>query len=345
MAGSLSRIFPFLSGEEKEAFRQVTPIYPFSTTDYYLDLALRSKAVRKMLFPSLEEIDPVLQSFGEDDPLREEEHKKTPYLTHRYPDRVLVVVTNYCPVLCRFCMRKRNWLKPRFFITEEEIENVLRYVSANETVRDVLISGGDPFYLELERLEYLISSLEKIPHVEIVRIGTRSPVTDPEWVLKSGICEVLKRTSKVWVNVHYNHPDEITELSTSAVRELQKCGIPINNQTVLLKGINDSADILENLFRKLQSIRVRPYYLFRCDPVKGVLHFSTPISKGIEIIRTLFRRISPLAIPYYAVDVPGGLGKVPLMPERYKKEGNRFVLETFDGRKVIMEDEFPPKGE
>ncbi len=345
MIGSLNRISSFLSEEEKEAFRQVTPIYPFSTTDYYFDLALRSRAVRRMLFPSLEEIDPDLQSVGEDDPLKEEEHKKTSHLTHRYPDRVLVVVTNYCPVLCRFCMRKRNWLKPRFFITEREIEDVLRYVSANKTVRDVLISGGDPFYLQLERLKYLIFSLEKIPHVEIVRIGTRSPVTDPEWVLRSGICEVLKDTSKVWINVHYNHPDEVTELSASAIRELQKCGIPINNQTVLLKGVNDSADVLEKLFRKLQSIRIRPYYLFRCDPVRGVIHFATPISKGIEIIRELFRRISPLAIPYYAVDVPGGLGKVPLMPERYKKEGNRFVLETFDGRKVIMEDEFPPKGE
>lgn len=341
MDGSLIRSLSpsFLKPEEAEAFRLVTPIYPFSTTKYYLDLAIKHQAVKRMLFPSLEEIDPKIQSKGEEDPLNEEGMKKTPHLTHRYKDRVLVITTNFCPVLCRFCMRKRNWKKPTFFINEKGIEGVLDYLRKHREVRDVLISGGDPFYLKLEILEELILSIEKIPHIDIVRIGTRSPVTDPYRTLESGILEVLKRTTKVWINVHYNHPTELTEISLKAIKEIQKCGIPVNNQTVLLKGVNDSKEILRELFSKLQRARIRPYYLFRCDPVKGVMHFSTPISKGIEIIEYLYKHLSPLAIPYYALDLPKGLGKVPLMPERYKREGSRYKLKTIDGREVEMEDE------
>ncbi len=327
-----------LSPEEKEAFNRVSPIYPFSSTEYYLKLAEKSPAVRKMVLPSLEEIDETIQSAGEDDPLNEERDSKVPKLTHRYPDRVLLITTNYCPVLCRYCMRKRNWRKPIFTISESEVEGALSYIRSNPQVRDVLISGGDPLTLPLELLERILLELKKISHVEVVRIGTRIPVVDPERVLKEELLSLIERAEKVWVNTHFNHPDEITPEAKEAVKALLKSGAPVNNQTVLLKGVNDSVETLEKLFRNLQRIKVRPYYLFHCDPVKGVMHFSTPITKGLEILKELFKRLSPLAIPYYAVDGPGGYGKVPLLPHRFRVEKGRYLFESFNGRWFEMED-------
>ena len=327
-----------LSPKEKEAFKRVSPVYPFSSTEYYLKLAEKSFAVRRMVLPSLEEIDEDVQSVGEDDPLNEERDLKAPKLTHRYPDRVLLITTNHCPVLCRYCMRKRNWKKPTFTISEREVEGALSYIRSNPQIRDVLISGGDPLTLPLELLERILLELKKISHVEVVRIGTRVPVVDPERVLGRELLFLLERAEKVWINTHFNHPDEITEGAREAVRALLKCGIPVNNQTVLLKGINDSAETLEKLFRNLQKIKVRPYYLFHCDPVKGVMHFSTPITKGLEILRELFKKLSPLAIPYYAVDGPGGYGKVPLLPHRFRVENGKYQFESFNGRWFEMED-------
>ena len=327
-----------LAEEEEKAFKEVVKVYPFSSTEYYLSLARKSNAVRRMLLPSLLEIDEKIQNMGEEDPLKEERDSKVPFLTHRYPDRVLIITTNYCPVLCRYCMRKRNWKREVFYITEEQIEKCLRYVADNPKIRDVLISGGEPFLLPLERLEKLLIGLRSINHVEIVRIGTRLPVVWPEKVLEPELLSLLERAQKVWVNTHFNHPDEITSLSKEAVLALLKRGIPVNNQAVLLKGVNDSSCILERLFRELQKIKVRPYYLFHCDPVKGVMHFSTSITKGLEILRELFKKLSPLAIPYYAVDGPGGYGKVPMLPQRFRKLGDFYEFEAYDGRYFIMED-------
>jgi len=341
-----------LSDEEKEAFKRVTPIYPFSSTEYYLRIASKSPSVRRMLLPSLEEVDEEIQRFGEEDPLCEERDKKTSLLTHRYPDRVLIVTTNVCPVLCRFCMRKRNWKKPPFFISDEEIEKAVNYVRENKKVRDVLISGGEPLILPLEKLRKLLLSLKEIEHVEVIRIGTRLPVVLPQKLFDRELLSLLEEAEKVWVNTHFNHPDEITEEAKLAVRNLLKAGIPVNNQTVLLKGVNDqtvllkgvndSPEVLEKLLRELQKIKVRPYvrpyYLFHCDPVKGVMHFSTTITKGLEIVEELFERISPLAIPYYAVDGPGGYGKVPLLPHRYRKEGEKYIFRSFDGKFFEMAD-------
>ena len=327
-----------LSDREKKAFKEVTSLYPFSSTEYYLRIASKSSAVRRMLLPSLEEVDDSIQRFGEEDPLCEERDKKTSLLTHRYPDRVLIVTTNVCPVLCRFCMRKRNWKKPPFFISDDEIEKAVNYVRENKKVRDVLISGGEPLILPIEKLRKLLLSLKEIDHVEVIRIGTRLPVVLPQKLFDRELLSLLEESEKVWVNTHFNHPDEITEEAKLAVRNLLKAGIPVNNQTVLLKGVNDSPEILEKLFRELQKIKVRPYYLFHCDPVKGVMHFSTTITKGLEIVGELFKKLSPLAIPYYAVDGPGGYGKVPLMPERYKKEGNRYIFRSFNGKLFEMAD-------
>ena len=327
-----------LSPREKEAFEKVVPTFPFSSTEHYLKLAAKSPAVRRMVLPSTDEIDPEIQKKGEEDPLNEEGDSPVPGLTHRYPDRVLVVTTNYCPVLCRYCMRKRNWKKPPFTISDREIERILSYISSNGRIRDVLISGGDPFTLPLELLEKLLTGLKKIDHVEVVRIGTRIPVVDPERVLDGELLSLLERAEKVWVNTHFNHSDEITPESKEAVKAFLKCGVPVNNQTVLLKGVNDSANELERLFRELQKIKVRPYYLFHCDPVKGVMHFSTPITKGLEILRELFKRLSPMAIPYYAVDGPGGYGKVPLLPHRFRVKNGKYLFESFNGSWFEMDD-------
>ena len=336
----LSQVKSFveLTLEEEEAFKRVTPVYPFSSSEYYLKLAGKSPAVRRMLLPSLEEIEPEVQRLGQEDPLNEEGDKRAPCLTHRYPDRALLVTTNFCPVLCRFCMRKRNWKRELFFIGEREIEEALSYIRRNPRIRDVLISGGEPLALPLDRLERLLMELERIESVEVVRIGTRLPVVEPEKLLCGELLAVLGKCSKLWVNTHFNHPDEETMEAGEAVRALLKCGAPVNNQTVLLKGVNDEVGVLEKLFRELQKIKVRPYYLFHCDPVKGVIHFSTPISKGLEIVGELFKRLSPLAIPYYAVDGPGGYGKVPLLPVRYKRVGKSFEFTSFKGEKFYMED-------
>ncbi len=333
----VKELFP-LTEEEERAFKEVVKVYPFSSTVYYLELARKSLAVRKMLLPSLLEIDPSVQGRGEEDPLREERDFKVPLLTHRYPDRVLIITTNYCPVLCRYCMRKRNWKKGVFYITEREIERCLKYIADNPKVRDVLISGGEPLLIPAEKLERLLIGLKSIDHVEVVRIGTRLPVVWPERVLEPELLSLLEKAQKVWVNTHFNHPDEITPLSKEAVLALLKRGIPVNNQAVLLKGVNDSVGVIEKLLRELQKIKVRPYYLFHCDPVKGVMHFSTSITKGLDILRELFKRLSPLAIPYYAVDGPGGYGKVPLLPQRFRKLGNFYEFEAYDGRLFTMED-------
>lgn len=334
---SIEKFFP-LTEEEKKAFKEVTSVYPFLSTPYYLSLAAESPAIRKMIFPDLREIDEFIQSKGEDDPLCEERDKKTLHLTHRYPDRVLIVTTNFCPVLCRFCMRKRNWKRPTFFIDDPEIEKAVDYIRKNQKIRDVLISGGDPLFLPVEKLKKLLFKLKEIDHVEVVRIGTRTPVILPQKLFDEELLEILEKAEKVWINTHFNHPDEITEASKEAVKNLLKAGIPVNNQTVLLKDVNDSVETLERLFRELQKIKVRPYYLFHCDPVKGVMHFSTPISKGLEIVENLFERISPLAIPYYAVDGPGGKGKVQMLPDRYRKEGNYFIFKNFKGEMFKMPD-------
>jgi len=327
-----------LSPLEEKAFKEVSRVYPFSSTLYYLKLAEKSRPVRRMVLPSLEEIDRGLQRDGLDDPLNEEGDKKTPFLTHRYPDRVLIVVTNQCPVLCRYCMRKRNWRRKPFVIPDSEIEKALSYVAKNPQIRDVLISGGEPLSLPLEKLERLLDGLRRIDTVEVVRIGTRLPVVDPEKVLRRELLNLIERAGKVWINTHFNHPDEVTGEAGEACLALLKAGAPVNNQTVLLKGVNDSADVLEKLFRELQKIKVRPYYLFHCDPVKGVMHFSTTITEGLEMVRELFKRISPLAIPYYAVDGPRGYGKVPLLPHRFKKLGSSYAFESYDGKTFIMED-------
>ncbi|WP_457569865.1 KamA family radical SAM protein, partial [Desulfurobacterium sp.] len=301
--------FHLTEKEIKEA-EKVTTIFPVRCTEYYASLADKSNPedpIKKTVFPTTEELKNTLS----DDPFKEEVQSPVPGLTHKYPDRVLIVTTNYCPLLCRFCMRKRNWKKKPFVITKEQIDEIAKYIKATR-VRDVLISGGEPLTIPDEILEYLILKLKEIETVEIVRIGSRLPVVAPNLLTNRKI-EILERGEKVWLNTHFNHPAEITKTSEEAVKKLLKAGIPVNNQTVLLKGINDNEETLYKLFSTLQRIKVRPYYLFRCDPVNGVFHFATSVEKGLEIMRNLKKRLSPLALPYYAVDTYKG--KIILFPE------------------------------
>ncbi|WP_457566970.1 KamA family radical SAM protein [Desulfurobacterium sp.] len=316
-----------LTEKEIEGAKKVIDTFPVRCTEYYASLANRNNPndpIKKTVFPTAEE----LKDFLPDDPLKEEIQSPVSGLTHKYPDRVLIVATNYCPVLCRFCMRKRNWKKQSFVITKEQIDEITKYIKTTK-VRDVLISGGEPLTIPDEILEYLILKLKEIETVDIVRIGSRLPVVAPNLLTEKKI-KILERGEKVWLNTHFNHPAEVTKSSKEAVKKLLKAGIPVNNQTVLLKGINDNEETLYKLFSTLQRIKVRPYYLFRCDPVNGVFHFATSVEKGLEIMKNLKKKLSPLALPYYAVDTYRG--KIILFPEgaEYKRDEKGYLFKVKD---------------
>jgi len=310
--------------KDREEIERVSTVYPILITPYYMEIAKENPNLLRMVIPSIEEIETSIQGDCSEDPLCEERDSPVKNLTHRYPDRVLVITTNYCATFCRFCMRKRNWKKPTFFISPENIDEVIRYIKCNTNVRDVLISGGDPFLLPTNLLKELLKALKEIDHVDIIRIGTRVPVVLPQRV-DDELVEILSLAERVWVNVHVNHPDEITEDMELSIKRLLREGIPVNSQTVLLKNVNDDVSTLKMLFHKLQRIKVRPYYLFHCDPVKGTVHFSTTISKGVKILKELLGYTSPLCIPYYAVDGPGGFGKVQLLPNYIQSSENNVI--------------------
>ena len=322
--------------EEIEGIKRTRGLYPMAITPYYLSLMDPNDPndpIRLQAIPRAAEIDERLQSKGEPDPLKEE--GSIPGLTHRYPDRVLMTVTTFCAVYCRHCMRKRIFSEGERARTKEEIDRMLAYIREHEEVRDVLISGGEPLSLGNEKIEYILEELRKIRHVEIIRFGTRLPVLAPQRFLDEELLCILERYSPIWINTHFNHPKEITDLSAKAVENLLRRGIPVNNQTVLLKGVNDDPRVMLDLMRTLLKIRVKPQYLFHCDPVKGAVHFRTTLDKGLEIMRYLRGRISGMGIPTYAVDLPGGKGKVPLLPNYVlEKDGHRFVFESYAGEAV-----------
>jgi len=239
-------------------------------------------------------------------------------------------------------MRKRIFSEGERARTKEEIDGIIEYIRKHEEVRDVLISGGEPLSLSNEKIDYILRRLREIKHVEIIRFGTRLPVLAPQRFFDEELLDILERYSPIWINTHFNHPKEITELSEEAVDKLLRRGLPVNNQTVLLKGVNDDPQTMLELFRKLLRIKVKPQYLFHCDPIKGAVHFRTTVDKGLEIMRFLRGRISGMGIPTYAVDLPGGKGKVPLLPNYIKeRQGNRFVFEAFDGSSVGYEIDEP----
>jgi len=301
-------------------------------TPYYLSLANPNDPndpILRQALPDQQELD--MADFGEADPLAEEKDMPESGLTHRYEDRGLMVVTNACAMFCRHCTRKRIWHSADAAVSESQIVKMINYIKRTPSIRDVIVSGGDPFTLPTWRLENILQRLRAIPHVEIIRIGTRTPVTIPMRI-DNELCEMLDRYGPIWVNTQFNHPNEITPEAAAAVDRLIRHGVLVNNQSVLLRGINDEAETIKILCRKLVRNKIRPYYLFQCDQVEGVEHFRTRISKGVEIMESLRGHTTGFSIPNFVVDGPEGTGKIPVMPNYLISQSEAMsVLRNFEG--------------
>jgi lysine 2,3-aminomutase len=297
--------------------------YPVLVNDYYLGLIdteredIENDPVWRQCMPSEQELSDETSDF---DPLAEEEQMAVPRLIHRYPDRVVLLVSGKCAMRCRFCFRKRTWTNGNELsdISDEQLEKACEYLRCNLEVSEVLVSGGDPLMLAPERLKYILDKLTAIESIKVLRLGTRVPVTLPALVT-SNIVQMLASYPGLWLMTHFNHPNELTAESIALCGKFIKAGIPVLNQTVLLKGVNDDAKVLEKLFRELIAIRVKPHYLFHVDPVRGVRHFATGIEKGLEILSEFRTKLSSIAVPTFAIDLPEGGGKVALQPE-YREE-------------------------
>lgn len=306
--------------------------FRMAITPYYASLmhpTERSCPIRLQAVPRREEL---IGARGDmRDPLHEDVDSPVPGLTHRYPDRVLLLVTDCCSMYCRHCTRRRIAGNNDRSMPKAQLERAFSYIKNNPMIRDVLISGGDPFTLADEQLEYIFQKLRSIRHVEIIRIGTRTPVVLPQRITPE-LCAILEKYHPVWINTHFNHPGELTREAINACARLAGAGVPLGNQSVLLKGINDNPDIMKRLVQQLLKSRVRPYYLYQCDLSEGIGHFRTPVSAGIELIENLRGHTSGLAIPTFVIDAPGGGGKIPLGPNYVLSQGRgKTVLRNFEG--------------
>jgi lysine 2,3-aminomutase len=321
-----------LTADERENLKKALGKFTMAITPYYaslMDPRNPDDPVRMQSVPRIAELhdDPSDLS----DPLHEDVDSPVPGLTHRYPDRVLLLITNICSMNCRHCTRRRLVGFEDVHMSEENIAASIEYIRAHKEVRDVLISGGDPLVLPDDRLESVISRLRAIDHVEIIRIGTRTPVVMPMRITES-LVAMLRKYHPIYINTHFNHPKEITQEAKRALARLADAGIPVGNQSVLLRGINDSPEIMKELVHKLLTVRVRPYYIYQCDLSMGISHFRTTVAKGIEIIESLRGHTTGLAVPTYVVDAPGGGGKIPVMPNYVIAMGeNRVILRNYEG--------------
>ncbi len=314
---------------DKQAAEIVSQEFPIRINKYWLDLIKeKGDAFWKQTVPVIEEtLDPI----GVDDPLGEEKDSPVPNLTHRYPDRVLFYVNYQCPIYCRFCTRKRKVGQPEFF-SKEHVNQGIEYIRNHSEIRDVILSGGDPLMLSDDRLDYILRSLRSIPHLEILRIGSKVPCALPQRITPD-LCKVLKKYHPLYINTHFNHPDEVTAEATKACEMLADAGIPLGNQAVLLKGVNDDPQIMKELMQKLLAIRVKPYYLYQADLVTGTEHFRTSVEKGLEIMRSLQGFTSGMAIPHYVIDAPGGGGKIPILPNYVvESNGDEIILRNYEGK-------------
>jgi lysine 2,3-aminomutase len=336
----LDRLFSF-GADERRMLREVLKEFRLGITPYYLSLIdpddpddpLRLQAV-----PSAEEF--LLGAEGELDPLAEDQFSPVPGIVHRYPDRCLLIATNVCALYCRYCTRKRIMEEGDAPPPVRAFDAMIDYIARTRAIRDVIISGGDPLTWSSRRLRHLLERLRRIPHVEIIRLGSRVPVTLPQRI-DTDLCAMLEQFGPIWINVHFNHPREVTAEAAAACDRLLRSGIPLNNQAVLLRGINDDTDVIRSLVQALMRIKVRPYYLYNCDPVRGARHFRTPIQKGIEIIEALRGHTSGLAVPVFVVDAPGGGGKIPIQPDYLLSYRNgHALLRNFQGRRFSYDD--PP---
>ena len=325
---------------EREAILRHTGALPLGITPYYaslLDPHDADQPLRRSVVPRLAEFD---RSPGEaDDPLGEDGHSVVPGLVHRYPDRVLFLVTNFCSVYCRYCTRARLvGATGERALRKADVNRALDYIRNTPSIRDVLISGGDPLSLDEDRLDYILAELRKIPHVEFVRIGSKQPVVQPQRITRQ-LVQLLRRHGPIWMSLHFTHPDEITPEVSAACARLADAGIPLGSQTVLLKGINDDIGTMRRLMQGLLKIRVRPYYLYQCDPISGSAHLRTTVAKGLEIIDGLRGHTSGYAVPHYVIDAPGGGGKVPLLPQyMLGRDGDDLLIRNFEHKQYRYPD-------
>jgi lysine 2,3-aminomutase len=322
-----------LSAGETDAIKRHTGALPVGITPYYASLLDRRDAnqpLRRTIVPVLGEYE---TTRGENaDPLGEDAHSPVPGLVHRYPDRVLLLVTNFCSVYCRYCTRARMvGSVGEHSVKKGDIEQALAYIESTPAIRDVLISGGDPLSLDDDRLEYILKRLRAIRHVEFVRIGSKQPVVQPMRITPA-LTRILKRYHPLWMSLHFTHPDELTPEVAEACGRLADAGIPLGSQTVLLKDVNDDLPTLTRLMQGLLRIRVKPYYLYQCDPISGSAHFRTPVAKGVELIRGLRGHTTGYAVPTFVVDAPNGGGKIPIAPDYTAGyDGGDLLLESYDG--------------
>jgi lysine 2,3-aminomutase len=326
----LTDFFPSL--RSNAGIARVAEKYPMAITPYYASLIKStdlSDPVYQMSVPQGQEL--LAPDFLHADPLEEEEDMPVPGLVHRYRDRALLMATTMCSMYCRHCTRKRVAGYQESCIDVSQLNAITDYLRAHPEVKDVVISGGDPMTMSTSLLERILAAVRSVPSVDIIRIGTRVPVVMPQRITNE-LTTMLSKYHPVWINTHFNHPNEITPESAAACAKLANAGLPIGNQSVLLRGINDTPQVMEELCRALVKIRVRPYYLFQCDLVRGVEHFRTPISRGIEIMEYLRGRLSGLAIPTYVVDTPHGGGKIPVLPNYIiSSSPSHTVLRNFEG--------------
>ncbi len=331
------RKFPHL---DLNNLKNITSIFPMRITPYYFNLIKGiDDPIYRQVIPDQRELE---DFSGVPDPLNEEEQSPIFGVVHRYPDRVLLTVTNVCAVFCRFCTRKR--MVGKRAITINNIKEGINYIKENQKIKEVIISGGDPLSLCDENLEFIIKELRSISHIDIIRIGTRMPCTLPLRITPS-LCKMLKKYHPLYINTHFNHSQELTEEAKNSLEMLADSGIPLGNQAVLLKDVNDDPKTLSELFRGLLKFRVKPYYLYQADLVEGTYHFRTPLGKGIEIMQSLQGNLSGMCIPKFILDTPGGWGKVPLTPKYLQKilpEG--VLLKNYQG-KTIFYPEVNSRGE
>jgi|SRR5579863_466452 len=298
-------------GVDPDPIREIVEQYPMRITPQVLKtIESKGDPIWLQVVPNQEE--GAADAACAEDPLHEEKDMPVPNLVHRYPDRVLLFITNQCPIYCRFCTRKRFVGSPGT-LTPKELAQVVEYISNHKEIRDIILSGGDPLMVVDSLLERVLKALRTIPHLEIIRLGTRVPGTLPSRIT-DGLCSMLKKYHPIYMNLHFNHPDEITEDVAAACGKLADAGIPLGSQTVLLKGVNDDPQVMKRLMRSLLAVRVKPYYLYQTDLVTGTHHFRTAVEAGFEVIRALRGHTSGMGVPHFVIDAPGGGGKVAILP-------------------------------
>ena len=326
---------PFIpeSPAYRERLKKVGELYPIRINSYFLNLIQGpNDPLWKQVVPTIEELDDFIE--GEalfSDPLNEEGDMPVPELVHRYPDRVLLMINNQCPIVCRFCTRKRKIGFPGI-VTRETLRQGIEYIRNNPEIRDVVMSGGDPLLVPDKELDRILGELRSIPHLEIIRIGTRVPGTLPARITEN-LCSILKKYHPLYFNMHFNHPAEITPEVEKACAMLADAGIPLGSQTVLLKGINDNSEVMKELMLKLLKNRVKPYYIYQADMTEGTDHFRTSVQKGLDIIKDLMGHTSGMAVPYFVIDAPGGGGKVRLLPNSaIEHNEHEVVITNYEGK-------------